>query len=44
VAQLKKYLYERKKEIKSKNIRKWGYDAREMAILCHEFFGALLAT
>jgi len=30
---------------KEKNIRKWGYGDREMAILwCHEFFGAPLAA
>ena len=35
---------ERRKS-KEKNIRKWGYGEREMAILwCHEFFGVLLAA
>jgi hypothetical protein len=33
VTQLKKLLYEGKKKIERKNVRKWGYGEREMAVL-----------
>jgi hypothetical protein len=33
VTQLKKQLYEGEKNIKRKNVRKWGYGEREMAVL-----------
>jgi len=44
VTQLKTQLYEGKKKIKRKNVRKWGYSEKEMAILCHEFYGVLFAA
>jgi len=45
MAQSKKQLYDGKKKVKRKNIRKWSYGEREMTVLrYHEFLGILLAS